>query len=207
MANVNRPKGFSPVQSGNGAPWNQSVRKYYVASDAVNSYAVGDVVMRAAGSDADGIPAVTKWTGVSAVGSLPLGVIVGITVADASVSLVGNSLTLERTYLPVNSGNHYVLVANDDDTVYEIQGDATVWAAANANHNCTVTITANQIALSNSSPFSSMVATAPNTTLTLPLAIVGIAQRPDNAFGAYCALLVKFNTPDARGSVNGRTGI
>ena len=60
MANVNRPKGLSPVQNGDGSPWNQAATLYYVANDASNSYAVGDVVMLAAGSDADGIPAVTK---------------------------------------------------------------------------------------------------------------------------------------------------
>lgn len=207
MANVNRPKGFSPVQNGDGSPWNQAPALYYVATDAANSYAIGDVVMRAAGSDADGVPAVTKWTGVSAVGSLPLGVVVGIRVVDPGVSLVGTSLALERTFLPVNSGAHYLFVVDDPAVIYELQGDSTVWAIANANMNCTVTITANQTTLGNSSPFSSMVATAPATTLTLPLAILGIVQRVDNAYGAYAALRVKFNTPDQYGSVNGRTGI
>lgn len=207
MANVNRPKGFSPIQNGDGSPWNQAATLYYVANDAANSYAIGDVVMRAAGSDADGIPAVTKWTAVSAVGSLPLGVIVGIRVADPGVSLVGNSLSLEKSYIPISAGAHYVYVCDDPAVIYELQGDSTVWATTHANYNCTVTITANQTGLSNSSPYSSTVATAPATTLTLPLAIMGIVQRPDNAYGAYAALRVKFNTPDCVGSVNGRTGI
>jgi hypothetical protein len=207
MANVNRPKGLSPIQNGDGSPWNQQVTLYYVANDASNTYAIGDVVMRAAGSDADGVPAVTKWTGVSAVGSLPLGVVVGIRVADPSVSLVGNSLSLERVYLPISSGAHYLFVVDDPSVVYELQGDSTVWATTHANYNCTVTLTANQTGLAQASPYSSTVATSPATTLTLPFAILGIVQRPDNGFGAYAALRVKINTPDQYGSVNGRTGI
>jgi hypothetical protein len=207
MANVNRPKGLSPIQNGDGSPWNQQVTKYYVASDGSNTYAIGDVVMRAAGSDADGVPAVIKWTGVSAVGSLPLGVIVGITVADAGVSLAGASLSLEKTYLGLSAGAHYVMVVDDPNVIYELQGDSTVWATTHANYNCTVTLTANQTSLSQSSPYSSTVATSPATTLSLPFAIMGIVQRPDNGFGAYSALRVRFNTPDSVGSVNGRTGI
>lgn len=207
MANVNRPKGFCPIQTGDSSPWNQQATLYYIANDATNSYAIGDVVMRAAGADADGIPAVVKWTGVSAVTSLPLGVIVGIRVADPGVSLVGTSLTLERAFLPINSGGHYVYVVDNPSTIYEVQGDVTAWAAANMSQNCNVTITANQTTLSNSSPYSSMVATAPAATLTLPIAILGLVQRPDNAFGSYAVLRVRFNTPDASGSVNGRTGV
>lgn len=207
MANTNRPKGLSPVQMGDGSPWNQQTSLYAIPTDGTNTYAIGDVVMRAAGSDADGISNVIKWTGASAVGSLPLGVIVGIRVADPGVSLVGTSLSLEKTYIGLSAGTHYVYVVDDTSVIYELQGDSTVWATTHANYNCTVTLTANQTSLAPSSPFSSTVATSPNTTLTLPFAIMGIIQRADNAYGAYCALRVRINTPDAVGSVNGRTGI
>lgn len=207
MANTNRPRGLSPTQNGAGNPWNQQATIYSIPTDGTNTYAIGDVVMRAAGSDADGIPNVIKWTGASAVGSLPLGVIVGIRVADPSVSLVGGTLSLEKTYIGLNAGTRYVYVVDDPDVIYELQGDSTVWATTHANYNCTVTLTANQTSLAVSSPFSSTVATSPATTLTLPFQILGIVQRADNAYGAYCALRVKINTPDSMGSVNGRTGI
>ena len=93
MANVNRPKGLSPIQNTGAAMWNQKASLYSVATDATNSYAIGDVVMLAAGSDAQGVPAVTKWAGAVSVGAQPVGVIVGIRVADPGVSLVGNSLS------------------------------------------------------------------------------------------------------------------
>jgi len=207
MANINRPKGLSPVQNSDGSPWSQGSTLFYVANDSSNSYAIGDIVQLAAGSDASGVLAVTKWAGTVGASTLPVGVIVGIRVADPGVSLVGNSLALEKTYLPVSSGAHYLYVVTDPGTVYEIQGDSTVWATSNANNNCNVTITANQTTLGNGAPYSNTVATAPATTNSLPLQIAGFIQRADNSVGAYAALLVRFNVHAFNGAVTGRTGV
>lgn len=207
MANVNRPKGLSPWQNGDSSPWTGGATLYAVANDGSNSYAIGDVVMLAASSDADGIPQVTKWGGAVSVGAQPVGVIVGIRVADPGVSLVGNSLALEKTYLPISSGAHYVMVVDDPSVIFELQGDSTVWATTHMNNNVNVTLTANQTSLGNGAPYSSTVATAPATTLTLPLQILGLVQKPDNGFGAYASLRVRFNVHAQYGAVSGRTGV
>ena len=208
MANINRPKGLSPIQNGDGSPWNQQATLYYVASDASNTYAIGDIVQLATGSDADGVQAVTKWAGTVGASTLPLGVIVGIRVADPGVSLVGNSLSLEKVYLGKSAGAHYLYVTDDPSIIYELQGDSTVWATSNANNNVNVTITADQTSsLSQSSPYSSTVATSPATTNSLPLQMLGYVQRPDNAVGAYAALRVRFNVYSQNGAVTGRTGV
>ena len=207
MANINRPKGLSPIQNTDGTPWSAGATLFAVANDASNSYAIGDIVMAAAGGDALGTPYVTKWSGTVATASLPVGVIVGIRVADPSASLVGNSLALEKTYLPVSSGLHYVYVATDPMAYFTIQGDSTAWAASNLNNNVNVTITANQTTLGNGSPYSNTVATSPATTNSLPLQIVGINQRPDNALGAYCELVVRWNVHAYIGQATGRTGV
>ena len=73
MANVNAPMGFSPIIYGGGAASNQQVRTYYIPSTDSNAYYIGDVVKTIAGSDANGIPAVTKC----ASGNTPRGVVVG----------------------------------------------------------------------------------------------------------------------------------
>ena len=207
MANINRPKGLSPVQNSDGSAWTEGATLFYVANDGSNSYAIGDSVQLASGSDANGVPAATKWAGTVGATTLPVGVIVGIRVADPGTSLVGNSLALEKTYLPVNSGAHYLYVVTDPGTVFEIQGDSTAWAAANANQNAAVTITANQTTLGNGAPYSNTVATTPGTSNALPLQIQGIIQRVDNAYGAYAALLVRFNVHAFNGAATGRTGI
>jgi len=207
MANINRPKGLSPVQNTDGSPWTQGATLFAIPTDASNTYAIGDIVMAAAGADVNGVPNIIKWTGVVGVSTLPIGVIIGIRVADPGTSLVGNSLSLEKTYLPLNAGAHYAYVVTDPATVFEMQGDSTVWAAANMSGNVAVTVVANQTTLGNGAPYSSMVATSPATTLSLPLQVLGLIQRPDNGFGAYAALLVRFNVHNYLGSATGRTGV
>ena len=207
MANINRPKGLSPVQNTDGSPYSQGATLFAVASDASNTYAIGDIVAAATGGDTNGVPYVTKWSGTVAANNLPLGVIVGIRVADPGTSLVGNSLSLEKTYLPLNAGAHYVYVVTDPFTYFTVQGDSTVWASSNLNNNVNLTITANQTTLGNGAPYSSTVATGPATTNSLPLQIVGISSRPDNALGAYAELVVRWNVHAYIGQATGRTGV
>ena len=207
MANVNRPKGLSPIQNSDGTQWSQGATLYSVASDASNTYAIGDIVMTASGSDADGIPLVTKWLGTVGATTLPLGVVVGIRVADPGVSLQGTSLSLEKAYLPLNAGAHYLYVVTDPSTIFEIQGDSTVWATTHMNLNCNITMSQNQTSLASSAPYSNIVATGPASTTSLPLQIVGLVQRPDNAFGAYAAIQVRWNVQNAWGAVTGRQGV
>ena len=73
------------------------------------------------------------------------------------------------------------------------------------NQNVALTVSADQSAsLGQYAPFSNVVATTPGVGATLPMQVLGLVQRPDNAFGAYAALRVRFNTHTAFGS---RTGV
>ena len=209
MANLNAPKGFSPVGNIQGGSWNEQGRMYAIASDASNTYAIGDVVMSAASADANGVPYVTKWGGATTTSALPLGIIVGIRVADPGVSLVGSTLSLEKSYIGLSAGTRYVYVVDDPMVIFEAQFDSTAVAAADLHKNAAVTVTANQTSLAVSSPFSSTVLTSPATTATLPIRLLGLVQRSDNAVGAYCKVLCKWNyhefgvTAGASGSVVG----
>ena len=209
MANLNAPKGFSPVGNIQGGSWNEQGRMYAIASDASNTYAIGDVVMSAASADANGVPYVQKWGGATTTSALPLGIIVGIRVADPGVSLVGASLSLEKSYIGLSAGTRYVYVVDDPMVIFEAQFDSTAVAATDLHKNAAVTVTANQTSLAVSSPFSSTVLTSPATTATLPIRLLGLVQRSDNAVGAYCKVLCKWNyhefgvTAGASGSVVG----
>lgn len=210
MANTNAPKGFSPVSTLAGSPWNQQARLYAIATDASNTYAIGDVVMSAASADSDGIPLVQKWGGATTTSALPLGIIVGIRVADPGVSLVGTSLSLEKAYINKSAGTRYVYVVDDPNVVFEAQFDSTAITAANLHQNAAVTVTADQTStLAPSAPYSNLVLTGPATTATLPVRLMGLVQRPDNAVGAYAKVLCKWNfheygvTAGASGTVPG----
>lgn len=206
MANVNRPQGFSPVKSLTG-PWDGQGNVYAIANDASNSYAIGDVVMSAAGATDQGINYVTKWGGATTTSALPKGIIVGFVTPPAGSSLVGSPLTLEEAYKPVNSGVVYVLVADDPLLIFEAQVDSTALVAADLGKNAAVTITANQTSLSQSAPLSSTVLTSPAVTATLPVRLLGLVQAQGNEIGAYARVLCKWNyhehgvTAGASGSV------
>ena len=201
MANVNKPNGFSPVGNLLGSKWNEQGRVYAIpTSDTTNSYAIGDCVMSAAGSDVNGIRNIQKWGGATTTSALPLGIIVGIRVADSSVSLVGTTLDLTQTYIPAGTRTtvRYVYVVDDPFVLFEAQFNATGATQAQLSLNAAVTISAaNQTSLSTSSPFSDMVLSGPAVTATLPIRLLGAVQRVDNevtsAASPYVRVLCKFN--------------
>jgi hypothetical protein len=195
MANVSRPRGLSPVGTLTGAPFNQQGELFAIASDASNTYAIGDVVKLTTGADANGIAYVTKMT---ADADLPMGVIVGIRPADPGVSLEGTNIDLAKLYLTLSSGTRYVYVITDPTVVYEAQADT--YALADINKNAGANWTANQTTLAQSSPQSSttikastVLALGTSGSLALPFMVVGLAQRQDNEAGAYAKVNVIFN--------------
>jgi hypothetical protein len=214
MANVNRINGFSPVGYLGGAAYTGAAKLYAIpTSDTTNSYAIGDVVVSAGSADADGIVYIKKVPAASASSFVALGVIVGVRVADPSVSLVGTSLSLEQTYIKAGTRTsvRYVYVADDPMLMFEVSGGATATnlTAAKLRYNAGIgsfysgadqTYAINQDAtvttLTPSSPYSNTIVSSAtvNTTNTLPIQILGLKQTPDNAVGAYSRLLVKFNS-------------
>lgn len=195
MPNINAPKGFSPVGNLQGGSWNQQGRLYAIpTSDTTNSYAVGDVVMSATSADPDGVPYVQKWGGATTTSALPLGIIVGIRVADPGVSLVASSLDLTQSYISAGTRTavRYVYVVDDPLVLFEAQFDSTAVALTDLHKNAAVTVTANQT-LTQSAPMSSLVLTGPAVTATLPIRLLGLIQRSDNSTGAYAKVLCKWN--------------
>jgi hypothetical protein len=211
MANVIAPMGFTPTSYINGAPWNGQARLYAIpTTDTTASYAIGDVVQSASGTDADGIPYCVKVPAANAANFVALGVVVGVRVADPTNSLVGSSLLLEQLYITAGTraAVRYVYVADDPNLIFEVSAGATATnlTAANAHKNAGIgsfysgadqTYAIDQTTyLSPSAPQSNVIITSAsiNTTNTLPVRLLGIVQRPNNLYGAYARYLCKFNT-------------
>jgi hypothetical protein len=195
MANVSRPRGLSPVGTLTGAAFNEQGQLFAIASDASNTYAIGDVVKLTTGSDANGIAYVTKMT---ADADLPMGVIVGIRPADPGVSLEGVNIDLAKLYLTLSSGTRYVYVITDPTVIFEAQADS--YALADVNKNAGANWTANQTTLAQSAPqsnttikASTVLALGSSGSLALPFMVIGLAQRQDNEAGAYAKVNVIFN--------------
>jgi hypothetical protein len=190
MANLNAAFGLSPVGTITGAPFNEQGQLYAIANDASNTYAIGDIVKSAVGNDANGVPLVTK----AGATDVPLGVIVGVRVANPGVSLVATSLDLTKTYISKSSGSYtYVYVVTDPTVVFKVQANAS--ADTKVGSTAVPTITADQTStLSQSAPYSSTYVTADSSaTAASMLQVVGLFQAVDNAPGAYNDVLVVFN--------------
>lgn len=213
MANVNRIRGFSPHSYLNGSPWNGQCRLYAIpVADTTNSYAIGDVVVSAGGSDANGICYIKKVPAASASAFAALGVVVGIRVADPSITLQGTALDLGTNWIAAGTRANvrYVFVADDPQILFEVSGGTTAtnltlakarynagigsWYSA-ADQTYAIDQNASVTTLTQSSPYSNVCVPSGSiaTTATLPLQIVGLVQRDDNAVGAYSSLLIKFN--------------
>ena len=210
MANTNKINGFSPVGYLNGAAYSGQARMYAIpTADTTASYAIGDVVQSRGGSDANGLPYVIKVPAASASSFVALGVIVGVSVADAGVSLVGTSLSLENTYIVSGSRTsvRYVYVADDANLLYEVSAGTTATniTLAKMRYNTGIgswyssadqTYAIDQTTyLAPSSPYSNIILSSAtvNTTNTLPVQMLGLSQKSDNAIGAYARILCRFN--------------
>lgn len=214
MANANKINGFSPVGYLNGAHYTGQGRMYAIpSSDTTASYAIGDVVQSAGGSDAFGVPYIKKIPAASASSFVALGVIVGIRAADPGVSLQGPALSLENTFIlkSTRTVDRYVYVADDPNTLFAVSAGATATniTLAKMRYNCGIgsfysaadqTYAIDQNAtvttlLSPNAPYSNVILSSAtvNTTNTLPVQMLGLYQSPDNAIGAYARILCRFN--------------
>ena len=203
MANVAGPRGFVPSRYLDGSAWNGQTNMYFIPSTDGNQYNVGDAVKSAANADTNGIPAIAKITnGTDTI----RGVIVGVLVANPnSPSFQGINLDLTIQNIPATKlKNYYVLVCDDPNLLYEIQDDGITTAnlvAANANKNCSFTVTNPTSPQQNSATV--LLSSSFATTAGLPLKLMGLVQKPNNSFGAFATWLVRINQHEFQGNTAG----
>ncbi len=204
-ANFVNPNGFSPVGTITGAAWNEQGHLYFIPSSDVNQYGIGDAVKSIAGVDTtNGLPCVTKSTGVTT--ELQRGVIVGVFVVPpvGLASEVGQSLTLENTNIPATkTRNYYVMVVDAPETIFEIQDDgSTATAAAQASKNALFTPTNPTAPQQQSATVLALSTVA--TTQGFPVKMLGLVQRVNNVYGnTYGRWLVMFNQHELMGNTVG----
>lgn len=212
MANVNAPFGARPVGSFTGAPYMGRVTRYLVPSGDNNAYYEGDLVLSTNNADANGVPAMIKAT----VGTETCrGIIVGFEQANTvqppgavpSLGGIGASIFPTQVSIPATKGqDYYILVADDPNIIFFMQGDltATNQVATKSNNNATVTIAAPGTA---TFPISASVINSANiaTTNTLNIKLMGLAQIPGNGFGAFATWVCMFNLHELSGA--GTSGV
>lgn len=216
MANPAAPHGVQPVQTEDGNPYTGKANLYHIQSTDTLSYYVGDVVQAVTttangstvGSDINGVPNITGFprgvsvtaygaSGSAGVGAF-IGVIVGIQVAPIGVgagATQNNAVNLNNQFVPAakNGQDYYVLVADDPNLLFEVQGSASLAAttanAVNANATFLPTVPGNI-----NGPLSATVVDSFVTAAAAPFKVYGIPYRVNTVFGVNMPLLVKFNT-------------
>ena len=165
MANTNFAQGLLPHRHLNGSPWNGQLQRMAILASDATALFKGDLVKSAGTADVNGVQAITRATADT---ENMVGVIVGFDV-DYSNLNSPNQMRLASTA-------RYALVCVDPSVVYEIQSNGTC-AVADIGLNCGLVYTAG----STTSGLSKMVAaqSTVNTTVTLPLKILGWIQRGD----------------------------
>ena len=198
MANNNAPAGLVPVEYLSGAPWNGKARRYYIPSSDTNAYAIGDPVTLGGGGDTQGVPSVVLATAGSG--------LVGAIVGAGGLTYGGMSAdptNLNTTVIPATkTKDYYVLVADDPNTIFEVQeiGTGTALAAADIGLN------ANLVAGTNSGYQSGwlLTNTTEAVTATLDVKLMGLRQIPGNTFGAYAKWNVLINNHLYRTGIAGK---
>lgn len=202
MANVSKPMGLSPWQYLNGSPWNAGARVYCIPdTDDTNAYAVGDPVTLAGGADAQGVPTITLATAGS--GNAVLGAIVSPAGSPRYGEQYGVPAESPVVIPATKSRSYYVLVADDPNTIFMIQEEATGTAFTAAE----VGLNANLVSGTNNGYVSGWLVdrTSPGTGNTLQLKLMRLAQMPagTNVFGDYAKWLVLINNHVFRSGVTG----
>lgn len=190
MANANTPFGAKPSKHLTGAPYNGQANTYEIPAGETAPVMVGDFVKLSDSASTDFYPAVER---IAASGEVTSGLIVGAVVGFLIPTTNGTSMALDTPVYRAASTKRFALVADSPDIIFEIQDGATApTPIASIGLNCGVQATAG----STTTGLSNMTtgATAATTTNSLPLQIVGIVNKPDNAPAtAYQKLLVKIN--------------
>jgi hypothetical protein len=189
MANVSRINGFTPVKHITGAPYNGQFNFYeIVAGDGTTTH-VGDVVKADGGTGTEGYTTCIRFAASGqATSGVPLGVIVGFVVSPTN---------LNYPQFRAASTKRIAMVCDDPGMIYEVQDGGTVpCTQALIGMNTGITATIGLTTSSNS--LMATGTTAPTTTNTLPLRVMGIKRAPDNNDGTQTVaaaqkLLVMFN--------------
>jgi hypothetical protein len=170
MSNVSRVNGFRPVKHLNGSPYNGQSNMYYVPATDGTAIYVGDAVKKAATSDSNGVPAVTK----ASVGDAIIGIVVGI----GNTPTANFYANLNTPVYRAASTAGYLLVCDAVDVVYEVQTSNGTLAAADTQKNINHADAGGSATTGLSGETVDVGTKA--TTATLTFKLQGFSQRVDN---------------------------
>ena len=199
MANVNSPFGLRPVRYKNGSPYNGASRRYYTASAGADWF-LGDMMVIAGSADAAGVATVTKAT--LAVTNQAIGPIVAV-----------EPITSASTVYVESGTARYIYIADDPNLIFEVQCEtANNLAATSIGLNAILVETHSGSTVTGLSgqELDTGIGTAPATTNTMMLHIMGMRRSPDNdPFTAHgiAEVIIAMHMFNAVGDATGILGV
>lgn len=201
MANVSRVNGFRPVKHLNGSPYNGQANIYEVPAGEAIPVFIGDLVKLSDSAGTNTYPVCesvsTATTAITGIAAVPIvGAVVGIinSKLDVDGAITTGSVSLDIPIYRPASTKQYVLVADSPDLIFEVESTASV-ALASVGLNADVGADAQTAGGGTGTSTQRVSTTAPDTTSTRPLQIVGISKRVDNEpASANNKVLVRINT-------------
>ena len=195
MANAIAPRGLVPVRHTDNSVYVGPGSLYWVPATDANQIFVGDPVVVTGQGDANGVPSVTLAT--AGTGNYITGAMMGIVPGGGPI-LPELPITRDMpVYRQANVGQ-YILVADEENVLFEIQedsvGGALTPAACSNNANLIGAAGNTQYGYSGWQLQSSSVA----TTATLQLRIMRAVQRVDNTIGTNTKWYVRINLHSIR---------
>lgn len=197
MPNVDKPRGFWPVQTINGGNWDGRYNIYYVpATDAVAIF-LGDFVSLANGGGGDPTgkyPIVAQ--AAAGTGEALLGGVIGF---GSQPQLMAQLPNLEKRYRLANEAL-YVAVVDDPNVIYEGQEDSDggALAATDLSRNAPIIVGAGNPATG----FSGMeIDSSGVVDTTEQLRLLRLANKVDNVIGDYAKWYVRINENQLRDAV------
>lgn len=183
MPNINAPRGFVPLRHMDGSPYNGQVTLMLLPSGDGNAVFIGDVVkwggsagtagQVVSGWDVEGVPTAASIAATTTVSA-------GTSIAGVVRGFVPDYSNLNTRYRTASTAR-LVWVITDPTVIYEIQEDATsAFAATDIGLNAQFTTGTGNTTTGISG--SKVMNGGKATTNTLPLRLVGLVKRPDNAF-------------------------
>ena len=195
MANLDAPRGLTPIRHRNGAPYTGSGNPYYAASDYATALYVGDPVVRVTGGSND---AAIKTPD----GDFPIG-----TLGEVEKATVGaNAITgviVAFGPLPNALGTQYntastervVYVEDDPDVIFEIQCEAALSAdQVGLNAVLIYTNSGSTVTGRSGAEMDGGTTTAPAADATYQLTFLRAVNKPNNDVTlTNCDVEVKIN--------------
>lgn len=198
MPNVNRVTGLAPVKYLNGADWTGQGNVYSILTSETNVLSIGDLVKLGGSADANGIPNVVQGTA----GATAVGAILAIGINPGGPYIDPNNLNLIQA--PATKlVSYYALVADDPNTIFEIQeaGAGSNLAVTDVGQNADIVAAAPATGAKLSGMY--LDNNAHDTSVTKNLKILRLVPRVDNAIGQYAKWQVLINNHSFRAGITG----